>query len=134
MDNASRHISGGDKGGIQMDGRTIGRIKAELQIEAARAVDDVADELAKSSGPTLVEMEDAVLTLRQRLAQRALELMVAEQETTRAVPGPTCERCGEEMEYKGMKEVRVESRLGPLDVKRGYYYCHRCEVGFFPPG
>lgn len=117
-----------------MDRRTMERIKAELQNEAARAVDDLAEDLAGSCGPTLVEMEDAVLTLRQRLAQRALELIVAEQETARPVPGPRCERCKEEMQYKGMKEVQVESRLGPLEVKRGYYYCHRCKTGFFPPG
>ena len=117
-----------------MDARRVEQIKVELQIEAGRAVDDLAVELAKSSGPTLVEMEEAVLTLRQRLAQRMMELMVAEQEQVRPVPGPKCERCGEEMQYKGTKEVRVESRLGPLKVERGYYHCHRCKAGVFPPG
>ena len=117
-----------------MDTRTIERIRAELRIEARRAVDDLAKELAKSSGPTLVEMEEAVLTLRQRLAQRMLELIVGEQEMARPVPGPKCERCGEEMQYKGMKGMQVESRLGPLDIERAYYYCHRCKAGFFPPG
>jgi len=105
-----------------------------LKSEAARAIDDLAVDLAKTSGPTLVEMEEAVLTLRQRLAQRMMELIVAEQEQVQPVPGPKCETCGAEMQYKGKKAVRVESRLGPLKVERGYYYCHRCKAGIFPPG
>jgi len=117
-----------------MDAHRIGRIKAKLQNEAARAIDDLAVELAKSSGPTLDEMEEAVLTLRQRLAQRILELIVAEQEQVRPVPGPKCEMCGKEMQYKGKKKARIESRLGPLKVERGHYYCHRCKAGLFPPG
>jgi uncharacterized protein with PIN domain len=117
-----------------MDVHRIERIKAEMQDEAARAIDDLAEELAKKPYPTLVEMEEAVLTLRQRLAQRMMEAIVAEQEQVRPVPGPKCEMCGEEMEYKGKKEVRVESRLGPLEVERGYYYCQRCKAGLFPPG
>ena len=117
-----------------MDAHRIERIKAEMRDEAASAIDELVEELAKKSDPTLVEMEEAVLTLRQRLAQRMMEAIVADQEQVQPVPGPECERCGEEMEYKGKKEVRVESRLGPLRVERGYYYCRRCRAGVFPPG
>jgi uncharacterized protein with PIN domain len=116
-----------------MDAYRIERIKAEMRDEAAKAIDDLGEGLAKQSNPTLLEMEEAVLMLRQRLAQRMMEVIVAEQEQVRPAPGPMCQTCGEEMMYKGKKEVRVESRLGPLRVERGYYYCHRCRTGVFPP-
>jgi hypothetical protein len=38
------------------------------------------------------------------------------------------------MENKGKQPKVVESRVGKVLLERDYYYCGRCEVGFFPPG
>ena len=62
------------------------------------------------------------------------KLVLEEQGTKAQVPGPDCPRCGEEMRYKGQKRDRVESRIGALEIERGYYYCPECRTGLFPPG
>jgi hypothetical protein len=36
------------------------------------------------------------------------------------------------MRYKGEYAITVESRIGLLQIRRGYYYCEHCQSGFFP--
>jgi hypothetical protein len=100
--------------------------------------EDVVDELlAWQEGhraPTLTEMEDIVLALRERMGRRMLELTMREQETVKPEVAPRCERCGERMTYKGQKGRGVGTRAGAVRVERGHYYCPRCESGLFPPG
>ena len=110
------------------------RMRAELQAEAADAIDELLDWSEDVAAPTLTELEERMLKLRKRLGRRVAEIVLREQEATRPVPGPNCATCGQEMRYKGMKEVTVESRLGPLRLERAYHYCHRCQRGLFPPG
>ena len=113
---------------------TRDQMKAELLAEAEVAIDELLDWSEGMPAPTLMELEEAVLELRKRLGRRMAEIVLREQEAARPVPGPRCPTCGREMRYKGMKEVTVESRLGPLRVERAYYYCHHCRCGLFPPG
>jgi uncharacterized protein with PIN domain len=44
----------------------------------------------------------------------------------------SCPECQGELEPKGQKGNRVESRVGSLQLERSYYYCPRCRKGFFP--
>ena len=44
-----------------------------------------------------------VLVLRERMGRRMLELTMEEQEAVKLEVAPRCERCGEEMTYKGQK-------------------------------
>lgn len=113
---------------------TRDQMKAELLAEAEVAIDGLLHWSEGMPAPTLMELEEAVLELRKRLGRRMAEIVLKEQEAARPVPGPRCPTCGREMRYKGMKEVTVESRLGPLRVERAYYYCHHCRCGLFPPG
>jgi hypothetical protein len=104
-----------------------------LLVEAEAAIEELLDQV-EGEEPTLGELEEIVLRLRKRLGQRIGKLVVEGQEATRPVQRPICGGCGEEMSYKGMKAVAVESRLGLLEFKRAYYYCDRCRSGLFPPG
>ena len=74
-----------------------------------------------------------MLRLRQELGQEMAEVLISRQEDRR-VPGPSCAECGKEMEYKGQKQNRVESRVGTLATERGHYRCPQCGEGIFPPG
>jgi hypothetical protein len=84
--------------------------------------------------PTLLEIEEEVLALRQVFGQEMAEVIVAGQEARQPVANPVCRGCGQSMRYKGQKGRGVESRVGGVAIERGYYYCACCQSGFFPPG
>ena len=113
--------------------KTREEMKAALLAEAEDAVEELLEEV-EGEEPTLAELEDIVLRLRERLGRRMAEVMVEGQEATQPGQRPRCPSCGEEMRYKGVKPVTAESRLGALGLERAYYYCDRCKSGLFPPG
>jgi hypothetical protein len=108
--------------------------QAELMAAAKLAIDEALDWDGRAEAPTLTEIEEVILRLRKEFGQRKAEVLLGGQEAKKPVPGPECATCQREMSYKGMKETGVETRLGPLGLERGYYYCDHCRVGLFPPG
>jgi uncharacterized protein with PIN domain len=108
-------------------------MEAALLATAEGAIDELLDQV-EGEEPTLTELEEIILELRKRMGQKMGEIVVEKQEARQPVRRPRCPGCGEEMSYKGMKLVTVESRLGLLEFKRAYYYCGRCRSGLFPPG
>jgi hypothetical protein len=109
-------------------------LKAELMTQAEALIDELVEWTADTPAPTLTQIEDIVLKLRQRLSERMALAVIEAQATVRPVPGPRCPTCGREMHYKDRKANTVESRVGPLPLERGYYYCEPCKSGLFPPG
>ena len=114
--------------------RTRSQLRAELMAEMEALIDECLDWHESAEAPDLMEIEEKVLRLRKRVGERVAEVMVEDQEMRQPVGEVRCPRCGREMRYVGQKEVTVESRVGQLKVKRGYYYCDHCGSGFFPPG
>jgi hypothetical protein len=113
--------------------RSEAEIRAELLAEAQAGIDELLAWERAAGAPNLTEMEDKVLALRQRLGQRFLEAIIADQEVRQPAEPPPCGTCGEALRYKGQKGTTVASRVGDVRVKRGYYYCAHCESGLFPP-
>ena len=114
--------------------RTRATAKADLTKLADEVIDELLDWTENTAAPTLTEIEDIVLKLRQRLSERMTQAVIESQESIRPVPGPTCPTCGQDMHYKDQKPNTVESRVGVLPLTRGYYYCETCRAGLFPPG
>ena len=104
-------------------------LESALEAEAKQAIREYLDWAESTAAPTVTEIEETVLKLRKRLAQAVMDA----QDAVRPVPGPACPACGREMHYKDEKGNTVESRVGALALKRGYYYCEACRSGLFSP-
>jgi len=108
--------------------------RAKLEEAATELIERLLDWDEENEAPNLSEIEDEVLELRRRFGQELAETVVEGQESHQPAGNPICTECGEEMRSKGKKRKGVESRVGSLEVERGYYYCRRCKRGIFPPG
>ena len=108
--------------------------RARLNAKANRIIDEYLEWEDKNPRPDLMQIENIALKLRKELGEELAQMAVEEQASQTPVPGPRCAKCGREMRYKGEKETRVESRVGKLQMKRGYYYCPECKERIFPPG
>jgi len=104
------------------------RKAADEMIEALLAWDE------QNSAPNLTQIEDEILALRRQMGEAMLAVALAGQEASQPAENPTCAHCGGEMRNKGAKAKAVESRVGGVELERGYYYCTRCQSGIFPPG
>lgn len=113
--------------------RSRAELKAELLAQAEEVIDELLDWHEATEAPSLSQIEDVVIELRRRVSEGMARAVVKDQEAVHPVPGPACPGCGEEMHYKGMKEVTVEGRAGGIEMLRAYYYCDRCRRGLFPP-
>jgi len=109
--------------------RTREQRRAELIAEATAVIDELLAWEEQAEAPNLAAMEVEVLKLRQRL----LAAVIEDQEARQLAEAPLCPQCGLALRYKGQKGANLESRLGGLEVERGYYYCARCQCGLFPP-
>jgi hypothetical protein len=109
-------------------------LKAKLMAQAEAEIEVLLDWHERMAQPTLSEIEEVVLAIRQRLSEAMALTVILDQETKRPVPGPACPECGREMSYKGEKELTLETWVGELSLARGYYHCPTCKVGLFPPG
>jgi hypothetical protein len=108
--------------------------RAALLAQAEALIEEFLDWEEQAEQPNLTQIEDVALDLRARFGRTLAEGAIGDQEAQQPTAAPSCPTCGAELRYKGRKELDVESRLGLLEVERGYYYCARCHSGLFPPG
>lgn len=114
--------------------QTRAQKKAKLQAAAEKLIEQLLDWDEENARPNLTAIEDKVLKLRQQFGEEMADVMVAGQEARQPVENVLCPQCGKTMRYKGQKRKDVASRLGAIEVERGYYYCAACASGSFPPG
>jgi hypothetical protein len=114
--------------------RTPEQLEAALMAEAKALITELVVWEREAGAPKLSQIEEKVLMVRQQLGQRLLKAMIEDQEARQPAEPPRCPTCGAEMRYKGQKGTDIETRLGGIEVERGYYYCAHCESGLFPPG
>lgn len=112
--------------------RTRAQMKAELLTQAEAAIDELLNEADMHSQPTLTEIEDLVLRVRQELGQTMAQALLDNQ--TEVTPSHPCPTCGREMHLKGRKGKGLQTRVGAAALTRAYYYCSPCRRGLFPPG
>lgn len=110
------------------------KLKAEFLAEAEALFDQLMAWDEQTCEPDMSQIEEIVLQLRQRLGEQMAQAVIARQEKRQPAEKMICPQCKGELEPKGQKGNRVESRVGSLQLERSYYYCPRCRQGFFPPG
>ena len=110
------------------------QLKAAFMLEAEELFDELMDWDEETQEPDLTQIEEKVLELRKRFGKQIAQQMLLRQEAGQPSARVTCPGCGGEMVPKGLKENRVETRFGDLNLTRGYYYCPDCKEGLFPPG
>jgi hypothetical protein len=108
--------------------------KVALTKKAEKLIEQLLAWEEEHPQPSLTQIEDEILYLRKEMGKEMAQVMLEEQEAKALAPGPNCPQCGEEMRYKGQKGNRIESRVGELEIERGYYHCAECNQGLFPPG
>jgi predicted RNA-binding Zn-ribbon protein involved in translation (DUF1610 family) len=107
-----------------------------------RLVDEITSGLKEwtNQNPkaTLAEIERETMRRMAQLQARMMEDIVrakAAEEKAEEAEAVVCPECGEQMQYRGEQERRLQAQGGQEVVfKRGYAVCPKCGMSFFPPG
>jgi len=108
-------------------------MKAKLMKEAETIIDELIAWNKETDKPNLRQVEEVIVKLRQKMSEQMAQKVIKGQESVYPVPGPVCDGCGKEMNYKGHKKKSITSWVGEVALERGYYYCNQCKTGLFPP-
>jgi hypothetical protein len=94
---------------------------------------DTLEARVKEPQPTLEQLTQAVLVLRQELTQAVTEGLV-EQAHGAAMEQrmAACPQCGQTLSARGPQERTVETLVGGIRIRRPYFYCERCQLGTTP--
>ena len=110
------------------------QLKTAFMVEAEELFDELMEWDEQTREPDLTQNEEKKLELRKRFGEQLAQQVILRQEERQPAAKVNCSGCGGEMDSKGLKGNRVETRIGNLEIARGYYYCPRCKQGLFPPG
>lgn len=110
------------------------QLKAAYMVEAEELFDELMEWDEQTQEPDLTQIEEKILELRKRFGEQLAQQVILRQEERQPVAKVLCRGCGGEMDPKGMKGNQIETRIGNLEIARGYYYCPQCKQGLFPPG
>lgn len=106
-------------------------LKARMMAEAEAVIDQLLTGTSEKEQLDLSDIEHLVRAAGQRMMQcwtgELVETEAQGQETN------TCPECGGQARYKGRKARDLVTETGEVRFERGYYYCPRCQKGFFPP-
>ncbi|MBT7323836.1 MAG: hypothetical protein HN855_01605 [Anaerolineae bacterium] len=114
--------------------RSRERLKVEFLEEAEELFDELMAWDENTPEPNLTQIEDIILALRKRMGERMAQAVINRQEMRRPSEKIHCPECEKEVDSKGPKGSQVETRVGGMQIERSYYYCPRCQQGFFPSG
>jgi len=85
----------------------------------------------------LIEHEDGVLTAWRRVAPRLLEgvlqLATTGLEKTARPLASRCPGCEQRRGVQSQRKRELQSRLGPIRLKRWWHHCWKCGRGWSPP-
>jgi len=109
-------------------------LKARLMAKAEALIDELLTAQKPAQETKLVDIEQAVVGLGQRLQQALTAELVNAHTAVVESAGLTCPQCGGKLKAKGKRTRRVVTETGEVSVRRAYYHCAACGTGVFPPG
>ncbi len=109
-------------------------LDARLRAAADEMITEVKAWQAAHPEATLSEIETELLKVRQRASEQMGSALVEAQPSRRPKEKPVCPTCGRKMRFKDGMETGVQTQVGVIRYRRGYYYCPHCKSGLFPPG
>jgi hypothetical protein len=109
-------------------------LDARLRAAADEMIAEVKAWQAGHPEATLSEIETELLKVRRRVSEQMGAALIETQPSRRPKEKPTCPTCGKRMRFKDGVTTEVQSQVGVIRYRRGYYYCPRCHAGLFPPG
>ena len=85
------------------------------------------------STATLAQLTGVVFNLRQELASAVVEGLIEQQDQAEFVRQESvCPECAQRLRSRRNVERTVETMVGTVTVSRPYFYCVRCQHGFYP--
>ena len=112
------------------------RVRAEVRQRLHERIDrwlDMVEGRVKEDSPTLERLTQEVFAMRHELTGIVTEALV-EQSHGEAAEQQTmpCPHCGWLLRARGPHSRTVETMVGPVRLSRPYFYCLRCQEGFYP--
>jgi hypothetical protein len=94
---------------------------------------DRLEQRLPESPQTLSEITAVIWELRQRLTGSLAETLIDHQYAAYQRQTHTrCPRCRRRLTSRGLVARTVETMVGPLRIKRPYFYCRHCHGGVYP--
>jgi ribosomal protein S27AE len=111
------------------------RRQAAFLEDAKRMYEQLEDWYDRHPEASFGEIEAEVRKRRRELMGKTMERLVNGRDSGVQVKAPTCERCGEAMEFEGYCGWGIHGLEGDSRLERAYYVCPNCEgQTLFPPG
>lgn len=112
------------------------RVRAEARRQLHERFDrwlDTVEERVPEKTPALEQVTQVVLAMRHELTGMITETLV-EQGHAQALQQQTmsCPHCGRLLRARGSPNRAVETMVGAVSLARPYFYCVRCQKGFYP--
>ena len=108
------------------------RVRKELTRASEAAIDELQAWCDAHRGYRLLEFEEEVRAVRQRLMGQVMSSLLGGRETEGSAGEVLCDKCGGRMQDKGEVSRVVVGPEGDVQLSRRYYYCPSCKEGFFP--
>jgi hypothetical protein len=94
---------------------------------------DALEQRLTAPQPTLTEITHVVWDLRQELTGSVTEVLIQQTYTpAEDQTAASCPQCARSIKTRGPVCRTLDTLIGPVQVSRAYFYCARCQHGFYP--
>ena len=109
--------------------------KIAFMKQAEHMFEELEDWYDQHPGASFEEIEKQARQERRKLMGESLGIMINGRDVGKTEEKPTCEQCGQGMEFNSYRNKVLYGLEGETRLERAYYICNVCEEQtLFPPG